>query len=102
MAGAKFSQLLKGINPGPVAVAPGDLDGVAADRIDFERIDLFGDFVRVDSWSSSCFIDTRRAGAGETLLTGDEKAFVSVFPLDEDIVDVGAGNFGGNHIKKRF
>ena len=65
-AGTKGSKLFEGVEAGPVAVAPGDLDRIVSDKTHFERMDVLADCGRLNSFVTRYLIDTSGTGAGES------------------------------------
>jgi len=95
-AGAEVAEFVEGVDTGPVAVAPLDGDGVISYERDLERMDIWTNGFCVDPSFSRHFIQATGAGTGQTEFAGRIKTFMSIFPLDQNIMDVGAGNFRRN------
>jgi hypothetical protein len=56
-------QLLKGVDPRSVPIAPVDAQAVGADQLDRHRADIGRDHGRIKQWSPAHFLDTAGTGA---------------------------------------
>src|SRR5215831_2115037 len=83
-AAAELAQPAEGIDAGRVAVAPIDLDRVAAHRLDVQRAHVLRDRGVVEAVLPTPLVDARRAAAREAEPAHLVEALVAVRPSDAE------------------
>ena len=86
---AQFAQPFKGVDATLVAVAPDDVECVASDRLDPNRMNVLGDLAGIQLVLSRPFINTDRAVAGKPQIPDRVLALYLVRP--ENFQRLGAG-----------
>src|SRR5215213_8245315 len=86
-AGTPTQQLLEGIDPRTVAVAPVNPETVGTDQSQAQRFDVGRHRSRVEQWTPADLFDAAGTGTGQPKQSCREKGLVTpVIPFDEDAV----------------
>ena len=97
MSVGEFAQSLKGVDSAVMAIAPVDADRVATHRVHLGRMDILGNFRRVELVFARPLVDAQRTGAGETQRSHIENALNAVFPLDTENPGTGLADLDRNN-----
>ena len=90
------------VHPRGVAIAPGDLDGVAADELDFLRADVLGNRLSSNHPLSGFLVHANGAGTQETELEVGERVLLTRAPVDAHFRRAQGFDSGGVHLEKSF
>src|SRR5712691_7136150 len=97
---AQLEQVVPGVDAGGVAVAPLDLDGVAADRLHPARAHALCDLAFAHHPPAAPFLDALGARAARAEPPGRELRLLAVVPAHEEIAVVVEGEIAGLGLRR--